>query len=101
MAKSNLLRKDLENDGVDRRGFLKCMQWAGTAVVWSFAAGAPVSRVLAADTKKKPRADDFTFVQISDSHIGFNKPANPDVVGTLQTAIDRINNLDRTPDFLI
>ena len=79
MAKNNLLRNDFENDGVDRRGFLKCMQWAGTAVVWSFAGGVPVSRLLAADTKKKPRAEDFTFVQISDSHIGFNKPANPDV----------------------
>jgi Icc protein len=101
VTKNNLLRNDLERDGVDRRGFLKCMQWAGTAVVWSFAGGVPVSRLLAADTKKKPRAEEFTFVQISDSHIGFNKPANPDVVGTLQTAIDRINSLETAPDFLI
>src|SRR4051794_11061432 len=99
--KNNLLTKNLLTDGVDRRGFLKCMQWAGTAVVWSFAGGVPVSRLLAADTKKKTRAEEFTFVQISDSHIGFNKPANPDVVGTLQAAIERINNLDRAPDFLI
>jgi Icc protein len=101
MATSNLLRNDLEDDGVDRRGFLKCMQWAGTAVIWTFTGGAPVSRLLAADTKNRPRAEDFTFVQISDSHIGFNKPANPDVLGTLQTAINNINNLERTPDFLI
>jgi Icc protein len=101
VTKNNLLRNDLEHDGVNRRGFLKCMQWAGTAVVWSFTGGVPVSRLLASDTGKKPRAGEFTFVQISDSHIGFNKPANPDVAGTLQTAIDRINNLDRAPDFLI
>ena len=101
MATSNLLRNDLEDDGVDRRGFLKCMQWAGTAVIWTFTGGAPVSRLLAADTKNRPRAEDFTFVQISDSHIGFNKPANPDVLGTLQTAINNINNLERAPDFLI
>jgi 3',5'-cyclic-AMP phosphodiesterase len=99
--KNNLLRNNVEQDGVDRRGFLKCMQWAGAAVVWTFSGGVPASRLLAADTRKKPRAEDFTFVQISDSHIGFNKPANPDVVGTLHTAIDRINSLDRAPDFLI
>jgi len=85
-------------DGIDRRGFLKCMQWAGTGVVWSFAAGVPVSRLLGADTK--PSAD-FSFVQISDSHIGFNKPANPDVTGTLQAAIDKINQREEQPDFLI
>lgn len=44
---------------------------------------------------------EFTFVQISDSHIGFNKEANKDVTATLQQAIDKINALERTPDFLI
>ena len=92
-------RKDLaSDDGIDRRGFLKCMQWAGTGVIWSISAGVPVSEMLAADTQKKA---DFTFVQISDSHIGFNKPANPDVTGTLQAAIEKINGLEKQPDFLI
>jgi Icc protein len=85
-------------DGIDRRGFLKCMQWAGAGVVWSMAAGVPASNILSA--KGKPGAD-FSFVQISDSHIGFNKPANTDVAGTLQAAIDKINQLDTQPDFLI
>jgi Icc protein len=85
-------------DGIDRRGFLKCMQWAGTGVIWSMSAGVPVSSLLGADAK--PEAD-FSFVQISDSHIGFNKPANPDVTGTLQSAIDQINQLEKQPDFLI
>jgi 3',5'-cyclic AMP phosphodiesterase CpdA len=100
MFNDNLLNNQTEADGINRRGFLKCMRWAGTAVVWSFAGGVPRSRLLAAG-KKDMRREDFTFVQISDSHIGFNKPANPDVVGTLQAAVDKMNALDHQPDFLI
>src|SRR5882724_11405807 len=99
MLHTNSLRKTPEADGIDRRGFLKCMQWAGTGAVWSFAGGVPASRLLAAS--KKAHGEDFTFVQISDSHIGFNRPANPDVAGTLQAAVDKINALERAPDFLI
>jgi 3',5'-cyclic-AMP phosphodiesterase len=88
----------LRDDGIDRRGFLKCMNWAGAGVIWSMSAGVPVSRLLGADSQSTAR---FTFVQISDSHIGFNKPANADVAGTLQVAIDRINQLEEQPDFLI
>jgi 3',5'-cyclic-AMP phosphodiesterase len=72
------------NNKVDRRGFLKCMQWAGAAVVWSFAAGVPSSHLLGAPNET---AADFTFVQLSDCHIGLNKPANADVNGTLQVAV--------------
>jgi 3',5'-cyclic AMP phosphodiesterase CpdA len=86
------------DDGIDRRGFLKCMQWAGTGVIWTMASGVPVSELLAADAGKRPG---FSFVQISDSHIGFNKPANPDVTGTLQAAVEKINRLDKQPDFII
>ncbi|HEV2202084.1 MAG TPA: metallophosphoesterase [Bryobacteraceae bacterium] len=83
---------------IDRRGFLKCMQWAGAGVVWSFAGGVPASRLLGAP---KTRSEDFAFVQISDSHIGFDKAANPDVAGTFQAAVDKINALDRQPDFIL
>src|SRR5579872_6614770 len=83
---------------IDRRGFLKCMEWAGAGVVWSFAAGVPTSRLLGAP---KPRAEDFAFVQISDSHIGFDKAANPDVNATFQAAVDKINALDRQPDLIL
>jgi 3',5'-cyclic AMP phosphodiesterase CpdA len=83
---------------IDRRGFLKCMQWAGAGVVWSFAAGVPTSRLLGAP---QPASEDFAFVQISDSHIGFDKAANPDVTATFQAAVDKINALDRQPDFLL
>ena len=72
---------------------------AGTGVIWTFAGGVPTSNLLGADTK--PASDDFTFVQISDSHIGFNRPANTDVIGTMRAAIDKINALSRQPEFLI
>lgn len=93
---------NLNNDGVNRRGFLKCMAWAGTGVVWTMSGGIPVSQAFAAGIgKHSAKKGDFSFVQISDSHIGFNKPANPDVTATLQTAITRINTLAHQPDFII
>ena len=86
-------------DGIDRRGFLKCMAWAGTGVLWSVSGGLLSSRVLEAATADG--AADFSFVQISDSHIGFNKEANKDVIGTLQRAIAKINALPVRPDFIL
>lgn len=93
--------QDLNNDGVDRRGFLKCMAWAGTGLVWTLSGGIPVSRAFAGGPGKGAAGSDFSFVQISDSHIGFNKPANPDVTATLQTAIAKINAMPKKPDFII
>jgi len=86
-----------EPDGIDRRGFLRCMAWAGSGVVWTIAGGVPSSKLLG-QTKSH---EGFQFVQISDSHIGFNKPANADVNATLQIAIDKINGLPKAPDFMI
>ncbi len=83
---------------IDRRGFLKCMQWAGAGLVWSFAGGVPASQLLGAPAQKQ---GDFAFVQISDSHIGFDKAANPDVTGTFRIAVDKINSLSRQPDFIL
>lgn len=93
--------QDLSNDGIDRRGFLKCMAWAGTGLVWTMSGGIPVSRAFAKGLPKGHKDGDFSFVQISDSHIGFNKPANPEATATLQVAIDRINALPNRPDFII
>jgi 3',5'-cyclic AMP phosphodiesterase CpdA len=86
-----------KSDGVDRRGFLRCMAWAGAGVVWTVAGGVPTSKLLG----QTMAGTGFQFVQISDSHIGFNKPANTDVNATLQIAIDRVNALPQTPEFLI
>src|SRR5580692_8184975 len=81
-------------DGIDRRNFLGCMAWAGTGLLWSMVGGVPTSKLLAQTMKGGAgvgKVEDFSFVQISDCHIGFNKGANPDVTGTLQQAIDRAN----------
>src|SRR4051795_11838546 len=93
--------QDLNDDGVDRRGFLKCMAWAGTGLVWTLSGGLPSSRVFGAPQPPALGGGDFTFVQISDSHIGFSKETNKDVVGTLRAAIAKINALPRRPDLLI
>lgn len=91
----------LNDDGIDRRGFLKCMAWAGTGLVWTMSGGIPVSRAFAKSMDRHGHKGDFSFVQISDSHMGFNKPANPDVVATLQAAVDKINGLAQPPEFLL
>jgi 3',5'-cyclic AMP phosphodiesterase CpdA len=96
-----------EHDGIDRRGFLKCMAWAGTGVLWTVSGGVLASRVIgatadaAAQTIVPAKGVDFTFAQISDSHIGFNKDANKDVIGTLQKAIAKLNALPKPPDFIL
>jgi 3',5'-cyclic AMP phosphodiesterase CpdA len=95
---SKLIRNNHNSDGVDRRGFLQCMAWAGTGVVWTMEAGLPVSRAFG---QTASGASSLSFVQISDSHIGFNKPANPDVNHTLQVAIDRINSIESHPSFVL
>jgi len=92
-------KTEIDADGVDRRGFLRCMKWAGTGVVWALSAGVPTSSLLGQTDGSEGIG--FHFVQISDSHIGFNKPANADVNSTLQVAVDKINGLPAAPDFLI
>ncbi|HLY42196.1 MAG TPA: metallophosphoesterase [Terracidiphilus sp.] len=88
-------------DGIDRRGFLSCMAWAGTGLVWTMVGGIPTSRLFAAERSGGAASGSFSFVQISDSHIGFNKAANQDVTGTLKLAIEKINRLEKRPDFLL
>ena len=76
-------------------GFLKCMAWAGTGVLWTVSGGVLVSKTLAQIAKTGsplPKATDLSFLQISDSHIGFSKDANKDVTETFKIALDRINS---------
>jgi len=101
--KKDELLVDHNKDGVDRRGFLKCMAWAGTGAFCVMSGGvlksyslSRVSEIGAADA-----AGELSFVQISDSHMGFNKPANTDVAGTLKAAIDKINALPVAPEFML
>jgi Icc protein len=104
MAK--FIRENLNQDGVDRRGFLQCMAWAGTGMLYVMKSGIlaslPIgSGVTEAAQISKMDGIDFSFIQISDSHIGFNKEANPDVTATLQVAVDRINRAPARPEFLL
>jgi Icc protein len=90
-----------EGDAVDRRGFLKCMAWAGTGLVWTVGGGIPSSRALGQGAEQA-RTGGFSFVQISDSHIGFGKdPYKSSVTATFQEAVSGINRLPQRPDFLI
>ena len=102
----NLAPGPAANDGIDRRNFLNCMAWAGTGLLWTMAGGVPASKLFAATGggaggPLSHGGSGFSFVQISDSHIGFNKAANQDVTGTLKLALDKINRLPGTPDLLL
>src|SRR5229473_7196069 len=94
---------DHNDDGIDRRGFLKCMAWAGTGAFCVMRGGVLNSYSLSRLSEMNPAnaKGELSFVQISDSHMGFNKPANPDVAATLKAAVDKINALATPPEFLL
>jgi Icc protein len=86
----------------DRRKALGCLAaWSGAAVVWSIAGGVPRTVGATGTGESTAAARGFTFVQISDTHIGFHKDANPDVVGSLRRAIGEINALPEAPAFVV
>jgi 3',5'-cyclic-AMP phosphodiesterase len=97
---SNVIENDQSRDGIDRRGFLKCMAWAGAGVIWSMQGGILRSRAFGDDSVQAPPSD-FDFVQVSDSHVGFNKGVYSDVIGTFQLAVSRINSLPRPPELVL
>ena len=99
---TNYIDTDASDDGLDRRGFLRCMAWAGTAAVWGMSGGLPSSFPISrlgslTDAQKKS----IFFVQISDSHIGFAKDANKDVTATLQEAVAKVNALPQRPALVL
>src|SRR5215470_2865587 len=102
MPDSRYIAHDHGEDTIDRRGFLKCMAWAGTATVWLLEGGIPksiaLSRLSAPDQAGK---SNILFAQISDSHIGFNKEANADVTATLQEAVAKLNALPSRPALVL
>jgi 3',5'-cyclic-AMP phosphodiesterase len=98
LSKSN----SLSSTQINRRGLLKCMGWAGTGVVWSLSGGVPrtiglIGSAAAAETG----SGELTFVQISDSHIGFHLPPNPNPTATLGEAIAKIKAMPTSPAFLV
>jgi 3',5'-cyclic AMP phosphodiesterase CpdA len=86
---------------MNREEFLECMAWCGTGVVYGLSGAGMVGRALADDSTGAMPLPDRTFVQISDSHIGFNGKANQDVIATFSQAIDKINALPKPPEFVI
>jgi len=99
----DFIKENLNPDGVDRRGFLKCMAWAGTGTLCLMQGGVLKSIALSDMASRGLAAakGELAFVQISDSHIGFDKPANPDVIATLDVAIAKINALGMQPEFVL
>ena len=96
---------DETNQGqCDRRGFLQCMAWVGTAAVWSMAGGVlkgmPVE-LGGVHAAKDVMTGGLRFAQISDSHIGFDRPANTDVTGTLRAAVSKIKAAPEAPAFVL
>ena len=85
----------------DRRGFLKCMAWVGTGAVWTMTSGILKGMPIEQAARAGAGTGGLRFVQISDSHIGFNKDANPDVTATLRAAIAKIHALPQAPSFVL
>ena len=92
-----------DQNGNDRRDFLKCMAWAGTGALFTVSGGigSSVGLDAALAATRLPAAKPFQFVQISDSHIGFAKPANPDARATFREAVAKVMALPQRPDFII
>ncbi|HEY5070589.1 MAG TPA: metallophosphoesterase [Caulobacteraceae bacterium] len=89
------------DSAIGRRGLMKCMAWAGTGVLWTISGGLAQS-VLIGDAQAATRpAGALSFAQISDTHVGFDKAAHPDAIGTTRAAIARIKALPARPAFVI
>jgi 3',5'-cyclic AMP phosphodiesterase CpdA len=87
-----------------RRSMLKCMAYGGAGTLFALAGGVftPIDLALAAtDRQGAARLGKPLFVQISDTHIGFNKEANPDVNGTLAQSIALVNAMAEQPPLII
>ena len=89
-----------QRDGINRRKVLECMTWCGTGVLWTIAGGVPHSLGIMGEAQAA-ESRGLTFLQISDSHVGFDKPANPNALGTLEEAIAKVNALPQKPAFMI
>jgi 3',5'-cyclic AMP phosphodiesterase CpdA len=97
-----MAKKDFEDrgQGLGRREVLECMVWAGTGVLWTVSGGIPHSVGLIGEALAAEPTG-FTFLQMSDSHIGFNKAANPDALATLREAVSIVKAMPVKPSFII
>src|SRR3984957_13658381 len=89
---------------LSRRNALKCMAYGGAGTLFALSGGVftPIDLAMAASDKQgTAKLGKPLFVQISDTHIGFNKEANPDVSGTLTQTIDIVNGMSAQPELII
>jgi len=97
--------RELTDESLDRRGFLRCMAWVGTGAVWTMSSGVlkgmPLGSTGVTGMSRGAGGGGLRFVQISDSHIGFDKPANSDVTATLRAAIAKIKAAPDQPSFVL
>src|ERR1700733_15822569 len=88
------------DDGINRRKVLECMTWVGTGVLWTISGGVPRSLGIIGEAQAQ-EARGLTFLQISDSHVGFHLPPNANALGTLQECVSKVNALAVKPAFMI
>ncbi|GEN98179.1 metallophosphoesterase [Novosphingobium sediminis] len=99
---------EIDETLVGRRQAFKCLGWAGTGALYALSGGIATSLTLDQAVAAVPRGQKqaastapFAFLQISDTHIGFAKAANPDPVATLRETVAKIRALPVQPDFLV
>jgi 3',5'-cyclic AMP phosphodiesterase CpdA len=93
-----------EQSLLSRRNALKCMAYGGAGTLFALSGGVftPIDLAMAAGDKQgAAKLGKPLFIQISDTHIGFNKEANPDVNGTLTETINLVNGMSDQPALII
>jgi 3',5'-cyclic AMP phosphodiesterase CpdA len=90
----------IDDQALSRRHALRCLAFGGAGTLFTLSGGilTPVDLALAAN---RPATGVPLFVQISDTHIGFNKEANSDVAGTFKVAIEHVNALPKAPALIL
>ncbi|HKU78316.1 MAG TPA: metallophosphoesterase [Rhodanobacteraceae bacterium] len=93
------MNDDRDDMQPERRRFLECMAWAGAGTLWLMKGGMAHAGMLTTGASATDAT--FSFVQISDSHIGFHQAPNPDPVASLRQSIALINAQPERPDFVL
>ena len=88
-AMSQFKQQDADS-GIGRRTVLKCMAWVGTGLLWTIAGGVPRSLGIIDQAIVAEQKHSLMFLQRSDRP--FEKPANPNALGTLEEAIAKVRS---------
>jgi 3',5'-cyclic AMP phosphodiesterase CpdA len=93
-------RRD-ETPGASRRQILECAGWIGTGILWTVVSGVPRTFGMLGTAEAAEAQAGLSFVQMSDSHIGFKAGPYQDVAGTLQQAVAAVRHLPARPQFML